>query len=333
MLKYLILASMFILISCKDQPTKGEQKEEVTIGKEVDDKVESEIAEQLSTKVDEKTEVIVDKEETSPSVPLPTPADHLNYAWIDRSLVENSINTRITPPTGYIRKAAAKGSFADWLRHLPLKPEGSPVHLYDGRLKGNQNAHFAVLDIDPGKRDLQQCADAVMRLKAEYHFANKEYDKIHFNYTSGDRVSFSDWAIGRKPIIKGNKVSFSAAGDRKDYSYANFRKYLIQIFSYAGTASLSKELKKIKPADVSIGDVFIRGGFPGHAVIVVDMAENEEGEKRFMLAQSYMPAQEIHILHNPAQEVNSPWYRPDFGNTLETPEWSFSSDELKRFSN
>ena len=48
----------------------------------------------------------------------------------------------------------------------------------------------------------------------------------------------------------------------------------------------SKEL-----SEMQIGDVFIRGGSPGHCVIVVDMAVHQEtGEKLFMLAQSYMPA-------------------------------------------
>ena len=49
------------------------------------------------------------------------------------------------------------------------------------------------------------------------------------------------------------------------------------------------------------GDVFIKGGSPGHAVIVVDVAiYTQTGKKVFLLAQSYMPAQQIHILVNPA---------------------------------
>ena len=52
--------------------------------------------------------------------------------------------------------------------------------------------------------------------------------------------------------------------------------------------------------DIEIGDVFIQTGNPyGHAIIIVDVAINKNKEKIFMLAQSYMPAQEIHILKNP----------------------------------
>ena len=333
MLKYLVLTAVILLGGCRNSVEEGKSNNETSTEDKANVKTEVVESERSKPKLEaEKTEV-AESEENSPVTlsPQPVPGE-FRYSWLEQSSATDAIVNRIAPPSGFVRKPVAPGSFADWLRHLPLKPEGSPVYLFNGRLKGNQDAHFAVINIDAGKRDLQQCADAVMRLKAEYHFGKKEFDKIHFNYTSGDRVSFSDWARGRKPIIRGNKVLFSDAGDQKDYSYPNFRKYLIQIFSYAGTASLSKELKKVRPADIAIGDVFIRGGFPGHAVIVVDMAENEQGEKRFMLAQSYMPAQEIHILRNPGASPDSPWYKPDFGNTLETPEWSFSSDELKRFS-
>jgi len=52
--------------------------------------------------------------------------------------------------------------------------------------------------------------------------------------------------------------------------------------------SLAKELKPIAVENMKIGDVFIQGGFPGHAIIVVDMAIHvRTGERLFMLAQSY----------------------------------------------
>ena len=64
------------------------------------------------------------------------------------------------------------------------------------------------------------------------------------------------------------------------------------VFSYAGTASLSRELAPVNYQDMKIGDVFIQGGHPGHAVIVVDIAVHPKTKKKvFLLAQSYMPAQ------------------------------------------
>ena len=140
---------------------------------------------------------------------------------------------------------------------------------------------------------------------------------------------------GRKPIIKGNRVIFSAKNGRVNNTYTNFKKYLVQIFSYAGTASLSKELKRVPIADIQIGDVFIQGGFPGHAVSVVDVAINNQGKKIFMIAQSYMPAQDMHLLKNFHDDgtLLGIWYPANFGTTLYTPEWEFSSSDLKRFKN
>jgi hypothetical protein len=104
------------------------------------------------------------------------------------------------------------------------------------------------------------------------------------------------------------------------------------VFAYAGTYSLERELRPVKIEDIDIGDVFIKGGFPGHAVLVADMAVNEAtGEKRFLLIQSYMPAQDMHVLKNPKAEDGSPWYSTDIGEQLVTPEWVFLSSSLRRW--
>ena len=83
---------------------------------------------------------------------------------------------------------------------------------------------------------------------------------------------------------------------------------------------------------MEIGDVFVKGGFPGHAVLVADMIENAQtGEKRFLLIQSYMPAQEMHVLKNPASPDGLPWYPAAFAGDLVTPEWTFHPGALHRW--
>ena len=261
------------------------------------------------------------------------PQDALTqYSWKADYTTSNSVFCRIPHPIGYDRLEVEKGSFAEWLRFLPLKPGKPQVKLFNGDLKGNQTAHFAVIDIDVGTKDLQQCADAVMRMKAEYHFSKNDYSSIHFNYTSGDRVDFSRWINGERPRVSGNTVRWTT-GSTKGSDHGNFRNYMDAIFNYAGTLSLAKEMKVLSDIqEIQPGDVFIHGGSPGHAVLVVDVAHNPETkEKLFMLAQSYMPAQEMHILMNPNEAGLSPWYRIGFGETLYTPEWTFDRKELKRF--
>jgi hypothetical protein len=99
-----------------------------------------------------------------------------------------------------------------------------------------------------------------------------------------------------------------------------------------GSASLAKQLKlKIELKNIEPGDVLIRGGFPGHAVIVMDVAISNDGRKVYLLAQSYMPAQDIHILVNPVNKDISPWYFANNETIIKTPEYTFTKYELKRW--
>ncbi len=259
-------------------------------------------------------------------------AQEIPYPWTDGYEVKQALVRRIPLPHGYRRIPLEPGSFEHWLRHLPLKKGSPPVFLHDGTPKPNQDAHAAVVDIDVGHRDLQQCADAIIRLRAEYLFASGAGQAIVFNFTSGDPARFRDWARGMRPRLRGNTVSW-VRSSKKDRSYRNFRDYLNTVFVYAGSYSLEKELNPVRElSGMKIGDVFIQGGFPGHAVLVADMAIHEiSGRKIFLLVQSYMPAQDIHILKNPGNQDMSPWYALDFGSRLQTPEWTFRNTDLRRF--
>ena len=256
-----------------------------------------------------------------------------SFPWLDEAdTIRQSVIGDIPAPSGYERVAAEHDSFGGWLVGIPLKAEGSGVYLYDGRLKFNQGAHFRVLDIDVGSRNLQQCADAVIRLRAEYLYGQNRYDDIRFNFTSGDSATFRSWIDGYRPVVQGNNVSWHKTAD-PDSSYKCFRKYLAVIFTYCGSYSLSRELKNVGiPEHIQIGDIFIQGGFPGHAVIVVDVAvASANGRRVMMLAQSYMPAQEIHILKNLRNPDMSPWFEINAADRLYTPEWIFGWDDLRRF--
>ena len=185
-----------------------------------------------------------------------------------------------------------------------------------------------------GNRDLQQCADAVIRLRAEYLWKHKRYADIKFNFTSGFTAEYKKWAEGNRIKVNDNQVQWYASGKGVDYSYKTFRNYLDMVFMYAGTASLSRELPAVLYTSLQPGDVFIKGGSPGHAVIVMDVAIHPNtGKKVFLLAQSYMPAQQIHILVNPTSRNLSPWYELTETDTgkLYTPEWIFEKKDLKRF--
>lgn len=104
------------------------------------------------------------------------------------------------------------------------------------------------------------------------------------------------------------------------------------IFSYANTASLKQELESVQLNEMQVGDILIQSGNPyGHAVIVVNMAVDTAGNKKYMLAQSYMPAQETQILLNPNKPYPTPWYDLNDEKEILTPEWRFFRNDLRRF--
>ncbi len=99
----------------------------------------------------------------------------------------NNLEQRILPPKRSYRTKASK-PFDEYLRALQLKPHGSLVQYYNGESKNSTSFYCAVFDLFIGKKDLHQCADAIIRLKADYHYTRKEYDQIAFN--------FYQWTLG-----------------------------------------------------------------------------------------------------------------------------------------
>ncbi len=241
-----------------------------------------------------------------------------------------TLKDRFLVPKGYERVIVKDNSFADYLRKLPLKDHNSLVRYYNGTTKENNDIYDAVVDMKIGKKNLHQCADAIIHLRAEYFWKKASYDKIHFHFTNGFNVEYSRWMKGDRIVVEGNKTYWKNK-TKASNSYNDFWNYLEIIFTYSGTLSLSKEMKYVDLKDMKIGDVFIIGGSPGHAVLVVDMAKNKDNKKIFMLAQSFMPAQEMQVLKNPKDPKLSPWYLLDIKDKLYTPEWTFSKTDLKRF--
>jgi len=259
---------------------------------------------------------------------IPSPGDRPTDSSINPYPVVGSIPV----PAGYRRLPAVDNQFAAWLRRFALKKDRT-VYLYNGSPKRNQNAQFAVLDVSVGHKDLQQCADAVMRLRSEFLYSQKDALNIDFYTEQGVRLNFREWANGERVRLKGDQLiryTLPGNGHLCD-SRTCFDDYLETVFSYCGTRSLAKQLVRAPSFNaIRSGDVLIRGGSPGHAMLVMDVAEDAQGHRIYLLAQSYMPAQDIHIVNNPSDADLSPWYRADSAaSIIETPEYTFKTNELR----
>lgn len=203
------------------------------------------------------------------------------YPWLVGSTVTRTLETAVPPPAGFARIALGDNAFGAWLRGLPMLPEGSPVLLWNGAPKPRQDLHVASVDLDVGNQNLQQCADAIIRLRAEYL-----------------------WSIGRAREV--NKLPANPkrweGGDWKAY-----RRYLNGVMAMTGSASMDAHMKKARTGHrLQPGDVLVQGGFPGHALLVLDAADNGKGERVVLIGQSYMPAQQFHVIVQPVG--SSPWF-------------------------
>lgn len=229
-----------------------------------------------------------------------------NHVQINKD--KNTIRERFDPPIDYNWVNEKPDSFGYFIENFKLKPYGSQILRYDGTPISAQHLHEAVFDIDTGNKDLQQCADAVIRLRAEYLYTIKKSDEIKFHFTSGDLLSWNDYKNGTRAFVNGHSVSFRKTMSFDD-SYENFRNYLDLIFTYAGTISLNKETKPIdKKEDLKTGDILITPGSPGHVVFVAGVCKNPKGDRLFLLGEGFTPAQSINLLSNPFSKKKSPWY-------------------------
>jgi hypothetical protein len=270
---------------------------------------------------------------TLPVSPVPRPAiDRERYPWLagatDLAPVD-ALEDRIAPPAGFSRISIAKDAFGAWLRRLPLAAPGTPVLSHRGGviLPADHDNLAAVVALDIGNQDLQQCADSVIRLHAEWRWSQGHRDHL---YQAADKtpMPFEHWARGERVVGHGSSIAWTPATRRPDSSHAAFRGYLDAVFGWTNTVALARDTVPVALADLRPGDFVVQPGSPGHAVLVLDLATAPDGRRAVLLGQGFMPAQNFQVLR-PTPE--SAWFMlaPD---ALKTPFWpAFPWSSLHRF--
>jgi predicted esterase len=276
------------------------------------------------------------------AVPLPKeapkeiPPTTAVYPWGPTAAPSDRLDVRFaSPPPGFARVDVAEGTFASMLRTLPLQPEGSPIVDYRGIPLYDHGKHWgvaAVADIDVGTKDLQQCADSIVRIHAEWRYGRGQRD-IGYRSVSGVRLGYKAWLSGERPIVSGKDIVMKKAAAAHADDHATFRAYLEELFNWVGTPSVDRDAMKVDLDDVRAGDFFVMLGQPfGHAVLVLDVAKHADGRTALLLGQSYMPAQSFSILR--PNENRSAWFIVDKGaQFVDTPFWkAFPRSALRRFA-
>lgn len=248
-----------------------------------------------------------------------------NHTLINAS--GDTLESRILVPEGYERTQEPDDSLGTFLRNYAMLPDQTPVHLYDGEERKHASA-AAVFDMYLGDRNLQQCADSVMRIYAEYLRTIGREDKIAFHFVDGFLCDWESYKNGKRVKFVDDVPTWKESEVPENLDEA-FEDYLNIVFAYSSTLSQVDESDAIPLDEIQIGDIFIKGGSPGHVILVADMCE-KDGKKAFLLAQGFMPAQQFHVLKN-LQHEEDPWYYEDeITYPFVTPDYQFDEECLKR---
>lgn len=251
----------------------------------------------------------------APSAALPDPGagkasngpapDARRYRWLGADNLKypapvDSLEARFPTPPGYQRVAVEPGSFGEWLRGLPLAAPGTPVLNNSGNTvyPGDDPYVAAVIAIDVGPGDLQQSADAITRLHAEWLWASDKPDAISYRSASKLDMPFSRWAKGQRLLPSGPNVFWVVKGKPHDATYNDFRQYIDAVMLWSNNVSLSTRASRVSdPAKLTGGDFFLQTRGKGHALLVLDVAQKPTGERVALLGQALQsPAQSMHVM-------------------------------------
>ena len=261
-------------------------------------------------------------------LPEPCPLSTEDYPWPRSEGSYSPLALRIAPPEGFTRVETPEGSWGQWLRYLPLRTAGTPVRSREGSVivPGDDIHLAAVIDMDVYRH--QECADTIVRLRAEYLRHADRPDEIAFKCGGAQTHSWARWRQGYRPREAGNGLSFSRVGE-PDGSRKSFEGYLASVFAWCGTYHLATEGQTVAADEVAVGDFLASGGSPGHAVLLVDLARDGAGRTCALIAQGYMPAQTAHVM---SPGGDDPWFRLDDSAPIDTPFWgAFDWSHLRRF--
>ncbi|HEX2870782.1 MAG TPA: DUF4846 domain-containing protein [Polyangiaceae bacterium] len=249
---------------------------------------------------------------TDANAAAPFVPDPKRYPWLgderDFPKPDASLEQRFPTPPGYTRVKVTAGSFSEWLRTLPMAPEGTPTKSFDGKetLAADDDYLAGVVAIDTGTPDLQQSSDVIIRLHAEYLWSRGEKDKISYLSATKLNMPFSRWEKGQRLIPQGPNVFWVIKGKPSEVDHPEFRKYLDAVFNWANSTSLSPRSTAVEePKDLVAGDFFLQSVEPNHVAVVLDVAEKPSGERVALLGQARNPAESIHVVR-PGKAT--PWF-------------------------
>ncbi len=214
-----------------------------------------------------------------------------------------TVALRFAPPPGFERVSLPDSSFGAWLRRLPLKPEGSALYDFQGRLQksAGDTTLAAIIDLSVKGRRLEQCMDILARLYSSYCRERGKSSGLVWPLPGGTPLSFKEWQQGKRPLFSGSRYRVLAG--KTPASGNTLRGYLNTVYELSGTQTFYFACPRVSRAEIRPGDFIVKKGGSGHAVLILDVARNKNGETRVLIAQGDTPAVPLHILRGREGQV------------------------------
>lgn len=233
---------------------------------------------------------------------------------ISQAIQSQSIVKDIELPQGFKRIVYSKNSFADWIRNLPLKNKDANVLDYKGRVfKSREDTSVAgVVDWPVQGKRLEQCIDIIIRFYSEYLWKNNRSEELILPLPGGSSIKWKDWQNGFRPKFSGINFKLIKSGII-DSSKSNFNKFLNLVFAESHTQQFYHSYPKIATNNIQVGDFIVKKGAKGHAVLIVDLAKNENDDFVALFGQGDTPACEFYLLN---YKKDDPWIPLNFSREV-----------------
>jgi murein DD-endopeptidase MepM/ murein hydrolase activator NlpD len=216
------------------------------------------------------------------------------YTGCPRYSAERSLSRRVPTPPSYRRITLVKNSFGDWIRHLPVRTDRTVPLTYSSQpVQGTPFASWMVVDLPLlFRQDLEQCADWALRFWHDYQKQVGYGESRWLLRYDGTRISLGEW----------RRTHGESASDRD---------FLRWSFTHANTHSQKAGLRPVTDeASLLPGDLLVQNntGGIGHTTVILDICENQHGERLYLAGFGFMPAQEFHVERAPEVHGYDGWF-------------------------
>lgn len=231
-----------------------------------------------------------------------------HYAWLSahEQTGLTPLTERVGVTCGWDRLALPDGSFGDWLRHLPMQDDQATLRDYRKRAANTalQERAVAMAALQPNTNKLGAAA-MMVRLRAEYLWILQSGGAAAFHFDAGQRMDWTDWSRGLRASFETGTLRFVQMG-QPDTSRSSYCAYLESLFQHTSVQSLLDDTRPVTDGTIAAGDILVRSdGDEQHAVMVVDLAVDENGQIAVLLAQGGAPAVTLHLCAN---ADGKPWH-------------------------